>query len=169
MRRPYRLILGLLASIFLMNCDQGASPDPLPEASNEKLAYAVAAALDNPDVRESVHDAMDTSPYFEHKLVFSEFLNQSEGEILKEAVAGKLGGEDVLNNLLSELPSMDFYLPYESHRDTWEHAQKNLFVACVLDPDAEEATFYHPDGSTEDFSSRQDKGGANSGDVQPAS
>ncbi len=156
MKKSYRLILGLLLSTCLMSCDQGATPDPLPEASNEKLAYAIAAALDNPDVRESVHEAMDASPYYEHKLVFDEFLNQPEGAVLKESVANKLGGEDVLNELLGELPSMDFYLPYETHRDTWEHARNNLFVACVLDPDAEEATFYHPDGSTENFNSRQE-------------
>jgi hypothetical protein len=149
------LIISLLLSMLLLSCDQGASPEPLPEASNEKLAFAVAAAMENPDVRESVHAAMDASPYNEHKLVFGEFLDQPEGEGLRQAVASKLGGEDVLNEILNELPSMDFYLPYETHRETWEHANGNLFVTCVLDPNAEEATSYHPDGSTQTFASRQ--------------
>jgi len=156
MKTTYRLLFGFLLSIFLMNCDQGATPDPVPEASNEKLAYAVAAALDNPDVRESVHGAMDASPYVEHKLVFEEFLNQSEGAGLKQAVANELGGEDVLNELLDELPNMDFYLPYETHRETWEHANSNLKVVCVLDQNVTEAVAYQPDGSKETLTSKEE-------------
>ncbi|NGP89645.1 hypothetical protein [Fodinibius halophilus] len=149
-------VIGLILGMLLVgSCNQGVTPEPLPAAPNEKLAYAVAAALDNPDVRKGVHSAMDASPYREHKLVFGEFLSQPEGAALKKAVAQKLGGEDVLNRLLDELPSMDFYLPYETHRETWEHAKSNLFVTCVLDPDIKEATSYHPDGSTETFTSRQ--------------
>ncbi|MEL7835280.1 hypothetical protein [Fodinibius sp. Rm-B-1B1-1] len=155
MKKTYILIFGLLLVTLLTSCDQGASPEALPEAANEKLAFAVAAAMGNPDVRESVHSAMDASPYHEHKLVFGEFLNQPEGAALKKAIAQKLGGEDVLNGLLDELPSMDFYLPYETHRETWEHAKDNLFVTCVLTPNAEVATSYHPNGSTETFTSRE--------------
>lgn len=155
MKKAYILFISLMFAILLISCDQGASPEVLPEAAKDKLAYAVAAAMGDPDVRESVHSAMDASLYYEHKLVFGEFLAQPEGAALKKAVAKKLGGADVLNSLLDELPSMDFYLPYETHRQTWEHAKSNLFVTCVLDPDAKEATSYHPDGSTETFTSRQ--------------
>ncbi|MEL7835275.1 hypothetical protein [Fodinibius sp. Rm-B-1B1-1] len=150
-------VFWLVLSLMLVgSCDQGISPKDLPKAANEKLAFAVAAAMGNPDVRESVHSAMDASPYNEHKLVFGEFLSQPEGAALKKAVAKNLGGEDVLNGLLDELPSMDFYLPYETHRETWEHANNNLMAICVLDVDAKGGTAYRPDGSKKILSSREE-------------
>ncbi|MEL7835278.1 hypothetical protein [Fodinibius sp. Rm-B-1B1-1] len=146
------LAIGLL---LITACNQGAEPEPLPEEPNERLAYALAAALDNPEVRQSVHTAMDASPYHEHKLVFGEYLQQPEGQELRKMLVHKLGGKDELDALLSQLPALDFYLPYETHRETWEHAEDNLMAICVLNVHEKQATAYHPDGSSRTLNSKE--------------
>ncbi|NGP89648.1 hypothetical protein [Fodinibius halophilus] len=127
----------------------------MPEEPNERLAYALAAAMDNPEVRQSVHEAMDASPYHEHKLVLGSFLQEARGSILKSSLAERLGGVDELKQLIQELPALDFYLPYETHRETWEHADDNLMAVCVLNVHAKQATAYHPDGSSRTLSSEE--------------
>ncbi|MEL7835279.1 hypothetical protein [Fodinibius sp. Rm-B-1B1-1] len=144
-----------LSMVLIMGCDKDNSPGHLPEKSNERLAFAVASALDDANVRESVHAAMDGSPYREHKLVFDQFLQDSAGSKFRKALAEELGGENKLNELLSELPNLDFYLPYETHRETWEHANGNLLVVCITDVDTTEAAAYHPDGSRKVLSSSE--------------
>lgn len=119
------------------------------------MAYAVVSALDNPEVRESVHAAMDASPYLEHKLVLQEFLETPEGSELQGSLSNVLGGESMLTDLLAEFPNLDFYLPFDHHRETWEHANNNLWAVCEIDPDAKEVTAYHPDGSSRVLNSRE--------------
>ncbi|NGP89652.1 hypothetical protein [Fodinibius halophilus] len=144
-----------LSMVLIVGCDQGNSPDPLPQEPNERLSYAMAIALGNAEIRESVHSAMDASPYREHKLVFGQFLESSAGVKLQKTLAEELGGENKLNELLDKLPELDFYLPYETHRETWQHANSNLLVVCITDVDTTEAVAYHPDGSTQILSSSQ--------------
>lgn len=142
--------------LLITACNQGVEPELLPEEPNERLAYALAAALGNPEVRQSVHTAMDASPYREHKLVFQEFIESSEGAKLREVLASKLEGEKQLNGLLDKLPRLDFYLPYETHRETWEHANGNIMAICILDVDAKKATAYRSDGSSQMLTSKEE-------------
>ncbi|NGP89650.1 hypothetical protein [Fodinibius halophilus] len=149
------LMLLAVGLLLVTACNQGTDPELQPEEPNERLAYALAAALDNPEVREIVHSAMDASPYHEHKLIFGEFLQHEEGALLKNELVKKLGSEKELKQLLQELPTLDFYLPYETHRETWEHANDNLMAVCVTEVHAEEATAYHPDGSSRTLNSKE--------------
>ncbi|NGP89651.1 hypothetical protein [Fodinibius halophilus] len=144
-----------LSMVLIVGCDKDKTPSHLPEKPNERLAFAIASALGDANVRESVHGAMDASPYQEHKLVFGQFLKDSTGSKFQQALAEELGGENKLNELLAELPNLDFYLPYETHRETWEHANGNLLVVCITDVDTTEAAAYHPDGSRQVLSSSQ--------------
>ncbi|MEL7835277.1 hypothetical protein [Fodinibius sp. Rm-B-1B1-1] len=151
-----KVMVCLVIVVTVLGCDRGTSPDILPESPNNKLAYTLAAALDNSEVRKTVHAAMDASPYHEHKLVFQEFLESAEGTKLREALTSKLEGEKVLDELLDELPRLDFYLPYETHRETWEHANGNIMAICILNVDAKKATAYHPDGSSQMLTSEEE-------------
>lgn len=134
--------------LLVTSCDEGATSFAIPEDPNEQLAWAMASALADDDVREHVHTAMDESPYVEHKLVLGDFLETEDGAALKAELETQLGSADKLDRVLGELPEMDFYLPYETHRETWEHANEKLMVVCVLHPDATEATAYTSDKST---------------------
>lgn len=145
----------LLLFLIFAGCDQGPQTDSLPEAPNQRLAYALASALGNPVVRESVHQAMDASPYVEHKLVLQEFLESPAGAELQGALSNVLGGEPMLTDLLGGFPDLDFYLPFDQHRETWEHADGNLWAVCEIDPDAKEVRAYHPDGSSRVLNSRE--------------
>ncbi|NGP89649.1 hypothetical protein [Fodinibius halophilus] len=151
-----KIVACLLIAVTIVGCDRGTSPDPLPESPNNKMAYVLAAALDNPEVRETVHSAMDASPHREHKLVFQEFIESSEGTKLREELTSQLEGEKKLDELLDKLPRMDFYLPYETHRETWEHANGNIMAICILDVDAKKAKAYHPDGSSQMLTSKEE-------------
>lgn len=131
--------------ILLTACDQGSTPDNVPDEPNEQLAWAMANALADDEVREDVHTAMDASPWYENKLVLGSFLDSEQGSRLKKELENQLGNAEKLENLLDELPEMDFYLSYEEHREIWEHANEKLMVVCVTDVNATSATAYTSD------------------------
>jgi hypothetical protein len=103
------------------------------EAAVQQLAHKLALALNDADVRAHVRNAMRASPVTEHKLVLQEFITTPSGRRLVEAAARSSGVEiDVIEQLIAELPEMDFYAPYREHRLTWK-GTADVVVAGMMD------------------------------------
>jgi hypothetical protein len=118
-----------------------------PIANN--LARVVALALNDPDVRLSVRDAMRDSRFHEHKIHFRSFLEEPAGQYLLRAVATELQtAPENVYRLLHHLPDMEFYLPQKEHRIQWTGGPDYFVMAVEMPDDFKNpfVTLYRPDG-----------------------
>jgi hypothetical protein len=116
------------------------------KAAGQQLAHAFALAMNAPDVRVQVRNAMRASPVTEHKLVLQEFVKTPGGRRLVEASAKASGVEvSTIEQLIARLPDMDFYAPFQEHRLTWK-ATADVFVAATMDVNTETLSGYTREG-----------------------
>lgn len=116
------------------------------DAAAQQLARAFAAAMNDADVRVHVRNAMRSSPLTEHKLVLQEFAATRAGRRLVQASARASGTTEVeIDALISSLPAMDFYAPFQAHRLSWRGGAA-VVVGAAMDVDAASFTAYTAGG-----------------------
>jgi hypothetical protein len=101
-----------------------SSPQRTAERTDESgartLARALALAMKKPELRAAVRDAMRASPVTEHKLVLQEFALTMTGKQLLTEGGARMGlSVDAIDNIIAELPLLDFYVPSEAQRRSW--------------------------------------------------
>jgi hypothetical protein len=104
----------------------------------QAVAQAVALAMRHPSIRRQVQRAMRGSRFNEHKLVLQDLVKTPEGENLFSAAT---------KSSIANLPTLDFYLPFKTQRQTWKPA-RDVYVALTFDPDAPTITAYGTNGQT---------------------
>lgn len=138
----------LLAALVLTGCRPGdmAAPDgaATPDAAEaslgamdrrlRELTRAVALSLADEAVRRSVHEAMHSSPYQEKKLEFRTLFESPAMGLLDGAARATGSTPAELHDLLDQLMPLEFYMPIDEHRATWD-AGSELLVASTLDVD----------------------------------
>ena len=102
------------------------------------VAQSVALAMRDPSIRRQVHRAMRGSRFNEHKLVLQDWVKTPEGENLFSAAT---------KSSIANLPALDFYLPFKTHRQTWKPTA-DVYVAVTFDPDAPAITAFGTNGQT---------------------
>jgi hypothetical protein len=116
------------------------------DATAQQLARAFAAAMNDADVRVQVRNAMRGSTFNEHKLVLQDFATTRAGRRLVQAAARASGTTEVeIDALISSLPAMDFYAPFQAHRLTWRGGAE-VAVGAAMDVDAASFTAYTSGG-----------------------
>jgi hypothetical protein len=115
-------------------------------ADAQGIAKGLALAMRDPSIRAQVHAAMRGSIFNEHKLVLQEFVNTPVGAKVLAAVAQARGQSlSASRSEVSTLPALDFYLPFELHRQTWKPTA-DVYVATTFDKRAPSITAYGTDG-----------------------
>ena len=104
----------------------------------QAVAEGLALAMRDPSIRRQVHRAMRASRFKEHKLVVQDLVNTPDGESLVSAAT---------KSAIANLPALDFYLPFETQRQTWRPTA-DVYVAVTFDPDAPTITAYGTNGQT---------------------
>lgn len=121
----------------------------------QKLARALAMAMQDAQVRTAVRNAMRESPYVEHKLVLQEFVATESGRMLLSAAAKAVRAEvPVLERMITKLPSMDFYAPFSEHRLAWAGGP-GIVVGATMDQDNPEFVAYGLDGAAAEYDARK--------------
>jgi hypothetical protein len=120
---------------------------PTP-ADAQSIAQGLALAMRDPSIRRQVHSAMRESRFNEHKLVLQDVANTAAGDRILGAASAALGQNlGSIKNTIANLPALDFYLPFRSHRQTWKPTA-DVYVAVTFDPDAPTITAYGTNGKT---------------------
>jgi hypothetical protein len=115
-------------------------------ADAQTLAKGLALAMGDPSIRGQVHSAMRGSSSNEHKLVLQEFARTPVGERVLAAVSTALGQSlGSTKSQVASLPALDFYLPFEPHRQTWKPTA-DVYVAATFDKRAPSITAYGTNG-----------------------
>jgi hypothetical protein len=104
----------------------------------QAVARDLALAMRDPAIRRQVHRAMRASRFNEHKLVLQDVINTPDGANLFNAADKRT---------IASLPALDFYLPFQSHRQSWK-PKADVYVAVTFDPDASAITAYGTNGQT---------------------
>ncbi|HYN82283.1 MAG TPA: hypothetical protein VES88_12330 [Gemmatimonadaceae bacterium] len=113
-----------------------------------RITRAIAYAMRDASIRKAVQTAMRSSLVNEHKLVLQDYLKTQKGAKLFSATAAALDvTPQTLNDLLANLPNLDFYLPFKAHRLAWKPTS-DVYVATTFDPDAATLTAYGTNGQT---------------------
>lgn len=152
---PLRTIrLAMAAMALTAACDQSTTPltpdgEPSPAQSRQasswtatpegesmvELTRAVALALNEQGLRTRVLQDMRKSPYLEHKLAFSSYLNGESGGVLRAAMRKAADLSDTeIDELLTVAPELEFYMPVVEHRRTWTGGAE-VVVASDRDDD----------------------------------
>lgn len=135
-------IVLLAFPILLAGCEEtpsepsrtdGTGPVNLSELSaHQELAFHLTKALGSDEVRQQVLNAMRQSLVAEHKLVLQDHLRSPEAQMLRDRMAASAedAGSD-LSRLLKAVPRLDFYVPREEDRKTWQ-GSGNVLVYSYL-------------------------------------
>jgi hypothetical protein len=133
-------------SLTLNTPDAGPRPTQEAEMAADKIAHAFAQAMSQADVRVHVRNAMRASKYVEHKLVLQEFVQTASGRRLVAAAAEATGTTvQAINELIAQIPLMDFYVPFREHRLTWRGGAE-VAVGTGMEVDAGTFYAYKPSG-----------------------
>jgi hypothetical protein len=115
-------------------------------ADAQTIAKGLAMAMRDPAIRGQIHAAMRGSIFNEHKLVLQDFATTAVGEKVLAAVSAALGQSPTSTKAqIASLPALDFYLPFERHRQTWKPAA-GVYVATTFDKRAASITAYGSNG-----------------------
>ena len=87
------------------------------QAIAEKVGAVIAAALQDPQVREDLYYAISRSTHHEGKIELGTLLEKPIGKRLE--TAAMLALEQDVSQLLAALPSLELYLPVDEHRRAW--------------------------------------------------
>jgi hypothetical protein len=88
--------------------------------------------MKEPELRAAVRDAMRASPVTEHKLVFQEFALTNTGRRLLTEGATRMGlSIDAIDELIAQLPLLDFYVPSEAQRRNWTAGDEKIRVGVA--------------------------------------
>lgn len=116
------------------------------EVAADRIARALALAMKDATIRTAVRDAMRASPITEHKLRFQEFVQTPTGQGLLGLGAERIGiSLQALQEIVAQLPPLDFYVPVQSQRRSWR-GEATVRVGYFLDHDARNARAYDTNG-----------------------
>ena len=121
----------------------GTPPASLQTSASPEtnLARLVALALREPSARAALHRASSASPVKEGKLHLSTYLRSAQGKPLMLAMSrAGVVSESYVSGLLSTLPNLEMYLPFDAHRARWRGGN-NLLVAIQLEEFADALAF----------------------------
>lgn len=96
---------------------------------------------------KELYDAVQASPWNEHKIVLQDFLQTTKGRTIARAAAAASGIPfDQLDSRFNALPGMDMYLPFDEHRESWK-GTTNLMVGLLLNDDDPTVIAFSPAGT----------------------
>jgi hypothetical protein len=122
------------------------APVTAQEKSADLIARAFSSAMRDATIRATVRDAMRSSLITEHKLLLQDFVHTPSGRALLDAGARRLGvTTESLQELVAQLPALDFYVPSRIHRLSW-HAEPTVRVGYFLSHDVTNARAYDTNG-----------------------
>lgn len=118
----------------------GSDVSVAEEASAESLARALAIALGDRTLRQSVKAALATSAGNEHKLHFATFM-QGRGAAIAEAISrrARITPQDLAAKV-AEVRDLELYMPVEGHRELWT-GEEEIRVAVGLDESSPPVAF----------------------------
>lgn len=123
--------------VLTLGCDADVvtTPETQNESDLRRVTRAVATALGNVSVREEVISAMRASPWTEHKLILQDYLRSDEGvEMLRYGSQALNLSESEFLQLTVQMPRLDFYVAFRSHRREWQ-GDGTAWVAGSVDQD----------------------------------
>ncbi len=143
---PIRPTAGLVLLATLSACADGPTlppgPDPSPPGAAaavsppatlgmERLARALAMAMDAPGLRMWLVARLDASPVREGKLHFQALVGERNGAL--RAAMAEAAGVPVasIDQDLARGPALELYLPVPGHRSGWR-GQADFLVATAL-------------------------------------
>jgi len=110
-----------------------ALPEPAMRGILTRMTRDVAVALKEPAVRRQVYEALQRSPYAEHKLHFRRLLREPAVDLLdRVAAAGRETAAQVLARLDS-LVDLEFYMPVPEHRVAWQGGEDLIVVSSLVE------------------------------------
>ena len=122
---------------------QSASPE---EATIDFVTRAIAFGMKDQANRTAVRNAMRASLVTEHKLVLQDFAQTPAGRTLLMSGAQRLNVSfDSLENAITRLPALDFYVPSRDDRRSWR-ADAALRVGFVARQRGARFRAYDPGG-----------------------
>jgi hypothetical protein len=151
-----RWMMAVGIALFGAGCAD-TTPDVIgpPQASVpaeiEAVTQAIALGMAQPSARHAVRDAMRASPITDHKLLFQEYAASAAAEPLLRAAAAATGTTPAeLRTRIAALPALDFFLPAEKQRLTWQGGS-DYMVTWSLAGDPPPRVAYGSDGTTRAF------------------
>ncbi len=111
-------------------------PPPEERARHERLAERMAKALRDPDFRRTVLEALDASPYREHKVHLQAFLDGNGGR--ERARLGRLAQDSDarVQSDLDQSRAIEVYFPVPDHRQRWRGDASLIVATAETDADA---------------------------------
>ena len=120
-------------------------------AEIEAVTRAIALGMAQPSARHALRDAMRASPITDHKLLFQQYAASAAAEPLLRAAAAATGTTPAeLRTRIAALPALDFFLPAEKQRLTWQGGS-DYMVTWSLAGDPPPRVAYGSDGTTRAF------------------
>lgn len=152
-RKSVGLVL-LLAALIVGCTEPSTTPaapsshvSPVVDEVADETARALAAAMDDSDVRRGILDAMRASPWGGHRLILSEYLESREGAALRALMADAGGLEPaVLVRQVKELGHLEILAPYREHRMEWR-GSRDVVVGVTREEEVSAWRVYSPDGT----------------------
>lgn len=114
---------------------QEDGPTPKERAATAIIARSIAAAIEDPDARRYLFDAMASTDGREHKLHLRSFL-EGRGAPLLQAAERRTGTRS--NNILQALQDsreLELYMPVSGHRAKWTVDVVPLVIVALSDDD----------------------------------
>jgi hypothetical protein len=98
----------------------------------DRVAQLLAEGLGDGNARAALHAALRESPWTEHKVILSEFLDSPRGRRVVESAATRSGTTAAtIDQLVASLPPVDLYVPARQHRRSWRASDQIAVVALV--------------------------------------
>lgn len=122
---PGRTTIGAISIMLLVGCsaDRISQPSASSRVTAEgadHLARALAPAMADDSIRFSIRDALRTSPFARHRLLFQEFLHSPAGSRLLLGMARELReGPDKVLKEVDAMGSLEMLLPKRDDRLAW--------------------------------------------------
>ena len=104
---------------------EARSPVASFDGSRERLARSFARALRQPDFRQYIRQALDTSSVEEGKIAVDEFLRANNGRGARSLREADSDGVDD-----AAAPRLELYFPVPAHRAAWQ-GDDNLLVGTI--------------------------------------
>jgi len=95
------------------------------------LARVVASSLQHPEGRVALKQALDASPYREHKLSVRSLVLKHGGSFVDQGAERLSLAPAMLRALVDSTVDLEMYMPVDQHREQWT-ADESLLVAFQL-------------------------------------
>jgi hypothetical protein len=114
----------------------GKAPPPEDRARHERLAERIAKALRDPDFRRSVLEALDQSPYREHKVHLQRYLGDNGGRERLRVARLAREADGPIQTDLNDAGPVEMYFPVREHRARWNGDTDLIVATAEVDGDA---------------------------------